>query len=82
MESFEYAHVAIFFVAMIYTIQAAVIAGITIPVKRMWRACDEQDKEYFVPNECRHCVRQTEKGFRVQVYVIVQVLGPPAPQSG
>ena len=73
MEAFEYAHVAIFFVAMIYTIQAAVIAGMTIPIKRMWRACDEQDQDEFEMDLQHHRNgRDKEKQVKYSLWLVRQ----------
>jgi Ca2+-binding EF-hand superfamily protein/ribosomal protein L12E/L44/L45/RPP1/RPP2 len=73
MEAFEYAHVAIFFVAMVYTIQAAIIAAMTVPIKKMWRACDEQDQEEFdMDLEFHKAGNHSEKQVKYPLWLVRQ----------
>jgi hypothetical protein len=46
--SLEFAHVALFFFAILYVIQALVIASITIPIKRWWRAIGNLTVDQFL----------------------------------
>jgi Ca2+-binding EF-hand superfamily protein len=46
--SLEFAHISLFFFALLFVIQALVIANVTVPIKRWWRAIANLTMDQFL----------------------------------